>query len=241
MADFTFKRFVIHQDRCAMKVGTDGVLLGAWATGGRKILDIGTGTGLIALMMAQRFPVACLTAIDIEHDACVQARYNIACSDFANVDVQDISLQDFTRQRHVNSVHDRLIMKYDSIVSNPPFFVNALKSKDERRTMARHNDSLSYRDLFGCVAELLADGGQFSVVIPADCLVDFVSEGYIYGLFLHRKYAVRTVVNKSPKRYLLSFSNIPPVAEDIQEVFLMDENSKRSAWYAEITREFYVR
>ena len=175
MADFAFKQFVIHQDRCAMKVGTDGVLLGSWAAGGRRILDIGTGTGLIALMMAQRFPAACLTTIDIEHDACVQARLNVMCSAFTGIDVQEVSLQNFTRRWRADSKANELALKYDSIVSNPPFFVNALKSNDEKRTMARHNDSLSYRDLFCCAAELLADGGVFSVVIPADCLASFSS------------------------------------------------------------------
>ena len=241
MADFAFKQFVIHQDRCAMKVGTDGVLLGSWAAGGRRILDIGTGTGLIALMMAQRFPAACLTAIDIEHDACVQARLNVMCSAFTGIDVQEVSLQDFTRRWRADSKANELALKYDSIVSNPPFFVNALKSNDEKRTMARHNDSLSYRDLFCCAAELLADGGVFSVVIPADCLASFISESYVYGLFLHRKYAVRTVTHQPPKRYLLSFSNLPPVAEDVREVYLMDEKGERSAWYAEMTRAFYVK
>ena len=121
-----------------MKVGTDGVLIGAWANGGKRILDIGTGTGLIALMMAQRFDDAEIKAVDLDRDACCQARENVANSRFAGrVEVFETAIQQF---------HDAA--GFDSIVSNPPFFQNSLKNPDTRRAAARHSDSLPFSVLF---------------------------------------------------------------------------------------------
>lgn len=123
-----------------MKVGTDGVLLGAWAQGGTRILDIGTGTALIALMLAQRFPDAHVTGIDIDDEACQQARENVANTPFADrVEVVHEALQAFIPQE--GGV-------YDSIVSNPPYFHNSLKNPDERRAQARHTDALPINVLF---------------------------------------------------------------------------------------------
>ncbi len=157
--------FDVCQGRCGMKVGTDGVLLGAWARGGRSILDIGTGTGLIALMMAQRFAEARVTAIDIDVEACAQAEENIQNSSFASrIDVEASPLQDFSCTE-----------KFDSVVSNPPFFVDSLRNPDSRRSVARHADTLSYRDLFRGVVSLISDDGEFSAVIPAECLSRFVA------------------------------------------------------------------
>ena len=135
-----------------MKVGTDGVLIGAWANGGKRILDIGTGTGLIALMMAQRFDDAEIKAVDLDRDACCQARENVANSRFAGrVEVFETAIQQF---------HDAA--GFDSIVSNPPFFQNSLKNPDTRRAAARHSDSLPFSVLFEKVAALLTSDGVFS-------------------------------------------------------------------------------
>ena len=147
MAGFKFKHFEIHQDRCAMKVGTDGVLLGAWALGGKRILDIGSGTGLISLMMAQRYPEAQVVGIDLDAEACAEARENVAASPFADrVNIVDCRLQDYES-----------LEKFDAIVSNPPFFLNSLKNPDSKRSMARHADSLPFRELFRGVKLLLSD------------------------------------------------------------------------------------
>ena len=138
---FTFKQFHVEQDRTAMKVGTDGVLLGAWAEGGCTILDIGTGTGLVALMMAQRFEDAQVVGIDIDPDASEQARENVAASPFASrISILHTSLQAFSTER-----------KFDAIVSNPPYFEHSLKNPDAARAAARHADSLPFADLFSGV------------------------------------------------------------------------------------------
>ena len=150
-----------------MKVGTDGVLLGAWAEGGKRILDIGTGTGLIALMMAQRFPASTIDAIEIDSDAASQAVDNVKLSSFSNiVHVMNGSFQDFA-----SSMPSK---QYDSIVSNPPFFNNSLKNPDEARMLARHTDTLSFRDLFHGVEKLLMDDGVFSAIIPATEKTSFI-------------------------------------------------------------------
>ena len=133
---FEFKQFTVWHDKCAMKVGTDGVLLGAWANveSAKHILDVGTGTGLIALMLAQRTVQADVTAIEIDSMAAIQARENIAHSPWKNrITLFNCDFRYF---------HDDL--KYDLIVSNPPYFVNALKCLDKQRNMARHTDLLYY-------------------------------------------------------------------------------------------------
>ena len=124
---FAFKKFVIHQDHCAMKVGTDGVLLGSWANGGKRILDIGTGTGLIALMMAQRYTDAIIDAVEIDHDAALQAYENVSNTEFANrIKIVETAIQHYSTQD-----------KYNAIVSNPPFFIDSLLNPNAQRSTAR--------------------------------------------------------------------------------------------------------
>ena len=166
---FQFKEFTIHQETCGMKVGTDGVLLGAWAKGGQNMLDIGTGTGLVALMLAQRYRLSRVVGIEIDEASFLQAQRNVADSPFASrVIVVHKALQQFSSDE-----------MFDSIVSNPPFFVNALRASGTSRCVARHTDMLSYADLFAGVTRLLSAEGSFSAIIPADCATAFVAEAYI--------------------------------------------------------------
>lgn len=230
MGNFRFKQFEIEQDRCAMKVGTDGVLLGAWAQGGRRILDIGSGTGLISLMMAQRFPEAEVVGIDMDADACGQARENVMASPFRDrVEIECCRLQDFGGTG-----------VFDAIVSNPPFFVDSLKNPDSKRTMARHTDSLPFRDLFAGVKRLLSDDGIFSAIVPVEVVEQFVAESCILGFYLIRKCGVKTVERKQPKRFMLSFAKhrILPYEEHVET--MMDSQGNRSEWYRKITEEFYL-
>ena len=213
-----------------MKVGTDGVLLGAWAQGGRRILDIGSGTGLISLMMAQRFPEAEVVGIDMDADACGQARENVMASPFRDrVEIECCRLQDFGG-----------VGVFDAIVSNPPFFVDSLKNPDSKRTMARHTDSLPFRDLFAGVKRLLSDDGIFSAIVPVEVVEQFVAESYILGFYIIRKCGVKTVERKQPKRFMLSFAKhrISPYEEHVET--MMDSQGNRSEWYRKITEEFYL-
>lgn len=230
MAGFKFKHFEIHQDRCAMKVGTDGVLLGAWALGGKRILDIGSGTGLISLMMAQRYPEAQVVGIDLDAEACAEARENVAASPFADrVNIVDCRLQDYES-----------VEKFDAIVSNPPFFLNSLKNPDSKRSMARHADSLPFRELFRGVKLLLSDDGVFSAIVPVEVLEAFGSEGYMHGFYLLRQCGIKTVERKQPKRYLLTFAKHRSMEMDDMVETIMDNEGNSSEWYAKITEEFYV-
>ena len=230
MAGFKFKHFEIHQDRCAMKVGTDGVLLGAWALGGKRILDIGSGTGLISLMTAQRYPEAQVVGIDLDAEACAEARENVAASPFADrVNIVDCRLQDYES-----------VEKFDAIVSNPPFFLNSLKNPDSKRSMARHADSLPFRELFRGVKLLLSDDGVFSAIVPVEVLEAFASEGYMHGFYLLRQCGIKTVERKQPKRYLLTFAKHRSMEMDDMVETMMDSEGNRSEWYAKITEEFYV-
>lgn len=247
MAGFTFKQFEIQQDRCAMKVGTDGVLLGAWAEGGQRILDIGSGTGLISLMMAQRFPEAQVWGIDIDPDACMQARENVAASPFADrVGIACCALQNLSEEHLVRESEELMEMKegegnlFDAIVSNPPFFVNGLKNPDSKRAMARHSDSLPFSVLMRGVKRWLSDEGVFSAIVPADVLESFVSEAYCSGLSLVRQCGVKTVERKQPKRYLVAFSKRRTGMMDKCTEIMTDSDGNRSEWYAKITEEFYL-
>lgn len=226
---FTFKRFTVSHAKCAMKVGTDGVLLGAWAHGGRRILDVGTGSGLVALMMAQRFVDAEVTAIDIEPGACLQARENVAASSFADrVSVVEAPLQTFRGG------------EYDAIVCNPPFYAGTLDSKTAERTMARSAATLPFADLFSHAARLLACGGELSVVIPSALRREFDSEAALSGLYPRRACNIRTVPHKPISRCLLAYGTSPAAEVEESEECLNNADMTRSLWYSCLTEEFYL-
>lgn len=218
---FQFKQFTIEQELCAMKVGTDGVLLGAWAKGGPRILDIGTGTGIIALMMAQRYPEAQVTAIDIDEGAVRQAEQNVSQSPFLG----RISVLQQAVQEHLG--------EYESIVSNPPFFIDSLQAPDEQRNMARHTATLSYAELMKAAYRLLADNGEFSVVIPFDYRRRMEDEAVFMGFFPSRVCGVKTTERKPAKRYLLAFRKHPCPCEK-SEITIGDET------YNRLTEAFYL-
>ena len=218
---FQFKQFTIYQDLCAMKVGTDGVLLGAWANGGKRILDAGTGTGIIALMMAQRYPNAVVTAIDVDEGAAKQAQQNVAQSPFA----QQITVLHNTLQEHQG--------EYDAIISNPPFFIDSLAAPDEQRNVARHTQTLTYTELMQAAWRLLSDEGELSVVVPFDYRKRMEDEAIFVGFFPSKVCAVKTTERKPAKRYLLSFKKHPCRCEQEQ----LTIGSER---YQELTTEFYL-
>lgn len=223
---FRFKRFTISQSRCAMKVGTDGTLLGAWARGGQTILDVGTGTGLIALMMAQRFPEAEVTGIDIDEAACSQAEENVAASPF-----------------RVSVLHKNVLEMdgvFDAIVSNPPFFSHSLESPDRQRSIARHTSSLGFGELMQSVVRLLADDGELSLILPAESKSEVESEAALSGLFKVRECAVRTTPRKHPKRFLQAYRKHPAPCLEVSEGIIETEPGTRSEWYQDLTKEFYL-
>ena len=231
---FQFKQFTIHQQHCAMKVGTDGTLLGAWALASEspcRILDIGTGTGLIALMMAQRYPQAKVTAIDIDDGAVRQAKENVSASPFVDrINVIKADVLTFEEEK-----------KYDSIVCNPPFFEDSLTCPDPQRTEARHTVSLGYRQLMEAAFRLLKDDGHFSLIIPSDCRERLESEAHLRGFFLSRVCCIQTTPKKAPKRYMIELSKQPVNEVDTTNGILESSPQVRSDWYQELTKEFYIK
>ena len=218
---FRFKQFSVEQELCAMKVGTDGVLLGAWAQGGECILDIGTGTGLIALMMAQRNPASNVMAIDIDEGAFRQATFNVEQSPFRHqVVVKQESVQEHQGQ-------------YESVVCNPPYFIDALHAPDKQRSIARHTDTLSYAELMQAAYRLLTDDGEFSVIVPFDYRKRMEDEAVFVGFFPRRVLGFRTSERKPIKRYLLSFVKHPMATEN--SIITFGDEA-----YKELTKDFYL-
>lgn len=222
---FRFKQFTIEQDECAMKVGTDGVLLGAWARGGSRVLDVGTGTGIIALMMAQRYPDAHILGIDIDEGAVRQATTNVLSSPFSlRIRIQQTTFQD---------MDDSFAGCFDAIVSNPPFFIDSLADPDEQRNLARHTTTLTYAELMQSAWRLLSDDGELSVVVPFDYRQRMEDEAIFVGFFPCRVCAVKTTDRKPAKRFLLSFRKHPCPCEKEQLTI-------GSEAYRQLTGDFYL-
>jgi tRNA1Val (adenine37-N6)-methyltransferase len=229
---FHFRHFTVHQDKCAMKVGTDGVLLGAWvhAAGAQKILDIGTGTGLIALMMAQKSN-AQIDAIDIDQDASGQASQNFKESPWAD------RLHSIFGP--VQSYANKVTIKYDLIVSNPPYFMGAHPAPVEARNVARHMDEhLSIEELAEAVHSLLSDNGRFCIILPYLEGSRFKTYASEHGLSPTRITRVITKTGKTEKRVLMEFSKIKREPKE-DEIILQDEQGNYTDEYRKLTTDFY--
>lgn len=228
---FAFKKFTVYHNLCAMKVGTDGVLLGAWADidSAKNILDIGTGSGLIALMMAQRSE-AFITGIDIDKDAVTQAKINFEASPWSNrMQAIQEDLCQFSPQQ-----------SFDCIVSNPPFFVNSLKCADTQRNTARHNDTLTLSQLLEKVSQLLLPNGKFSIILPFEQNDTLMKTAEEQGLYPTRHTQVITRPGLPPKRSLLEFRK-QPMPYDTQELVIELERHVYSKEYITLTKDFYLK
>jgi tRNA1Val (adenine37-N6)-methyltransferase len=228
---FQFKQFVVNQEDCAMKVGTDGVLLGAWFDfkENGSVLDIGTGTGLIALMAAQRGADS-VVAVEIDEKAARQAAENVASSkwkDIVTVVLSDIAC--FSDDK-----------RFDAVVCNPPFFRDSLRSPDSVRSQARHNDTLSYEKLAEMANSLLSDSGLFSLVLPYDMADTFISVAAKNGLYLCKRTNVVTRKGNLPKRVLLSLCKQVKVCVT-DELVMFDELNNETSEYISIVRDFYLK
>lgn len=225
---FRFKQFAVDDDKSTMKVGTDAVLLGSWVDvgGAKTILDVGSGCGVIALMMAQRAPMAKVDAIEIDRDSAVQASENFKASPW-NVHAHNTAIQEFDHA------------PYDLIVSNPPFFSGSLLPPKAKRKNARHTETLSFDELLISIKRLLDDGGRFAVVLP-------MAEGNVarekaaeFGFHCNRSLAFYTRNGKPQERWLLEFSR--KFSQESQETLTLYQNGDtRSVAYSELTRDFYL-
>lgn len=230
MDSFRFKQFVIHQQDCAMKVGTDGVLLGAWASchGAKHVLDIGCGTGVIALMIAQRYPQALVDGIELVGKAATQACNNVAQSPFAErVKIEQADV------RHWQG-------NYDSIVCNPPFFSEHTISVSAERVLARSAHSLPFADLWQCVDRLLVPGGTFNVILPVNEYIHFQSYAISLGYSIRHSMEICTTSQKPPTRLLLCYTKGNCQMQARERLILHMYPGKRSEGFELLTKDFYL-
>jgi tRNA1Val (adenine37-N6)-methyltransferase len=216
-----------------MKVGTDGVLLGAWVQVGQStaVLDIGTGTGLIALMCAQK-SAAIIDAVEIDTDACKQATQNIAKSTWSDrITVHHSSFQSFASQTG---------KQFDLIVTNPPYYRNALKPADSQRTLARHNDRLTWESLLFYTHKLLNPVGSFCLIIPAVEADHFIQLAYLNGLFPEKKTLVRSHKSKAPVRCLIRFAKTDMAVCETDELIIKNDSDEYSDSFRALTKDYYL-
>ena len=250
MGVFRFKEFEVVNERSAMKVNTDGVLLGAAMTilpSDRAMLDVGTGTGTIALMAAQRASSVILDpspvilnevknlridAIDIDEASASEASANFTSSPWGTaLKAHHLSLEEFSSSAEV---------AYDLIFSNPPYFEDSLTAPDERKSTARHtSDGLSYRDIFEFAKDRLSENGRVSLVLPADQEAALTRYARMCGLYLFRILRVRTVPRKAPSRIIAEFSRTR-CAEFSEELLTIQDEGKYTQEYLSLTRDFYL-
>lgn len=230
---FRFKQFVVRQHQCAMKVGTDGVLLGSWCClpQNGSVLDVGTGTGLLALMAAQRTEKVFITAIEIDQDAACQATENCQSSPWANrIKVLHTSLQEFGKLSKES---------FNAIICNPPYFDQSLCCPDGKRSQARHSDSLDFETLLDYSSALLKKEGTLSVVLPTNESELFEQKAHQRGFFLNRLMNVFPNPKKDVKRRLMEFSAEKKELE-IQHLVIEKERHIYTDEYKNQTRDFYL-
>jgi tRNA1Val (adenine37-N6)-methyltransferase len=218
-----------------MKVGTDAVLLGAWVKPKKsaKILDIGTGTGIIALMLAQK-SIAKITAIEINKESAEQARDNVAESDYNNkIDIKHISIQQYSLQ-----CED----KFDLIITNPPYFIDAYKSKDKNRVIARHTDTLPFIDLLNSVKKLLYPKGKFCLILPLNEAYIFKEMAEAHGFYLTKLLRIKTKIESNEeKRHLMQFEFQYKQIKD--SILIIEEKLSRNYTidYKNFTKDYYIK
>lgn len=227
---FDFKQFRVYHDRCGQKVATDGVLLGVWGRveGARSILDIGSGSGLISLMAAQREPQAQVVGVDVEQEALSQSRENVSLSPFSDrITIIEADVRNFQHEQ------------FDSILCNPPFYTEDTTPPDGARYLARNAQALPFDELISAVVRLLHEDGHFSVMLPTTEHAAFTALCMSRGLYLERICHVQTVKRKPPKRTLITYSFHP--SETVQqESLILQEGNEKSKAYRDLACEFYL-
>ncbi len=231
---FKFKQFSINQENCAMKIGTDGVLLGAWfdAANASSILDIGTGTGVIAIMAGQRNEVAKVHAVEIEDKAYEQAKNNMETANWSDrLEIFHSSIQDYCKT---------CTSKYDVILSNPPFFSGGTLSASNERNSFRHTVKLPNGDLLRAAQTLLTPAGKFCVILPFMEGLRFKERAMSYKLFCTRMTKVKAVADGRTERVLLQFElTDKPLVEDKLTIAIKERDFTDE--YINLTKDFYLK
>lgn len=235
---FRFKEFEIHQDKTAMKVGTDGVLLGAWCSLNdepESILDVGSGTGLIALMLAQRSDAETIDAVELDDSAYEQTVENFERSDWADrLFCYHSSFHEFAQEMGEEAE------EYDLIISNPPFYTDTFETEDDSRNKARFTSSLSFEDLIQGANQLLSPSGRFATIIPYKEEQTFINLAKESNWFVARVCRVRGTETSEIKRSLLEFSL--QESESVEEELTIEiSRHQYTDKYKELTRDFYLR
>lgn len=234
---FQFQQFSVQHDRSAMKVGTDGVLLGAWTDSGEanRILDVGTGCGLIALMLAQRNSIASIDAVEVDLESAKQAAKNVASSPWSSrINVIPTSLQEWVRKL------ERERIKYDLIVSNPPFFANSLQSPYRDRNLARHSTGLSFDELLHLSLSILEPRGRISIIVPANRLKSIEVVARQTNLHLNQRVNVLPRPGQPAKRVLIGLSR-ERLRTTTDELVVESSKHVYSEQFKKLTEEFYLR
>ncbi len=232
---FKFKQFAINQDRCAMKIGTDSVLLGAWTSldaNPNSILDIGAGTGVLALMLAQQSDAELIDAIEIDDDAYEQCVDNFETSPWGDrLFCYHASLEEFVNE---------MVDKYDLIISNPPFYTDTYKSDNQPRDLARFVDAMPFRELIESVSKLLSPEGIFSVILPFSEEKDFIVIASKEHLFPNRILRVKGTPQSDIKRSLIEFS-FRETSINPKELIIETSRHQYTEGYIALTKDFYLK
>ncbi|TPN87285.1 tRNA1(Val) (adenine(37)-N6)-methyltransferase [Aquimarina algicola] len=232
---FVFKQFTVKQDRCAMKIGTDGVLLGAWVPLDESItsiLDVGTGTGVIALMAAQRSSAAVIDALEIDADAYEQAVENFESSDWGDrLFCYHASFQEFFEE-----IDDQ----YDMLISNPPFYKEDYKTKDNKRDLARFEDALPFTHLFYGASILLSDQGQFAIIAPYTEEKNIITIAAKVSLYPKKITRVKGTPSSDIKRSLFLFSKDEQECS-VDELIIENSRHDYTEEYIELTKSYYLK
>lgn len=228
---FKFKQFEIYQDKTAMKVGTDSILLGCWVNpeNCRTILDIGAGTGILSLMMAQRFNNANIVAVEIEENAFKQAKININSSGWNNkIEIIHNSIQ-----------HFKANYKFDLIISNPPYYINSYEIKDDKRAMARTTNELSYSELLSFASKYLSSSGILALIIPYSNEEIFLKIAHSFDLFPNKITRVKGNLKAKIKRSLIQLS-CKNITNSESELIIQKENNCYTDEFIRLTQDFYL-
>lgn len=237
---FHFKQFSLEQDNCAMKISTDACILGAYASveNATNILDIGTGTGVLTLMSAQRNPTATFYAVELEEKAFKQAKENFLNSPFASrIHIFHQTIQNFAKET---------TLRFDCIISNPPFFINSLPSQKHERTLARHTHSLSFDNLVELIALLLEDNGRAVILLPETEMKIFTQKAVLVGLFPQKKLVIYSHKGKAIFRVITTFSKVPCFSYPTEELVIYrskqahQTHSNYTDDFANLLRNYYL-
>jgi tRNA1Val (adenine37-N6)-methyltransferase len=230
---FQFKQFLIEQDNCAMKVGTDSVLLAALTSVNniKYALDIGTGTGILALMLAQKNPTLEFDAIEIDELAFVQASNNFSTSKFSNqIKPHLVALQQFVANK-----------QYDLIITNPPYFISKSNYSiaDLQRAKARHDNDLTFEELIDCVQKIMSSQGVFKLILPVNEAAIFKKLALQKGLFCSESVFIKPKTSKPSNRVIMSFTNQETIETETAFIIYNEDNTQTEA-YKNLTSEYYL-